>query len=148
MDETGRITRLAPVILHEALAAAIFNTGDGPLDELLETARRRFLDRDPSVRHDALEKLWDAWERLKSLENPRDKRDSVKRLLDRTANEQNYRDLLEDEAAILTQIGNTYMIRHSEVDKIPISTDAQLDYLFHRLFATIRLILHSTNRVG
>ena len=60
-----------------------FNTGDQTLNELLQAAREKFLNRDLTVRREALEKLWDAWERLKSLFDPNDKRRSVAMLLDR-----------------------------------------------------------------
>jgi hypothetical protein len=41
----------------------------------------------------------------------------------------------------LTEIGNGFQIRHSEIGKAPVSDDAQVDYLFHRLFAFMFLIL-------
>ena len=40
------------------------------------------------------------------------------------------------------------MIRHAETDKVPIVESAQVDYLFHRMFASIRLILKATGRGG
>jgi len=40
------------------------------------------------------------------------------------------------------------MIRHTEVGRTPIESPEQLDYLFHRLFALIRLVLRSTGRGG
>jgi hypothetical protein len=64
----GEVTPMAPAVLHESLAEAIFHTGDGALDELLETARHKFLNRGIDVRRESLEKLWDAWERLKTVE--------------------------------------------------------------------------------
>ena len=148
MDDRGEISRLTPLVLREALASAVFNTGDSELDGLLEDARRKFGSRDPGVRKEAVEKLWDAWERLKSIENPSDKKDSVKRLLDRVATEPRLRELLDTEARALTQAGNDFMIRHAEVGKAPIGTDENVDYLFHRGFAMIRLLLRSTGGGG
>jgi hypothetical protein len=54
----GRIERLAPPALREALASVLFRTGDGDLDRMLETARRKFLDPDVATRREALEALW------------------------------------------------------------------------------------------
>jgi len=68
LKESGQIQRLAAPVLHEALTASAFRTGDASLDGLLETARAKFLDPDASVRRKAIEKLWDAWERVKTLE--------------------------------------------------------------------------------
>lgn len=58
--------RIAPAVLHEDLAVSVFRTGDATLDELLEAARHKILNRSIDVRRESLEKLWDAWERLKS----------------------------------------------------------------------------------
>jgi len=148
LSEDGQIIRLAPIILRESLEAAIFATGDATLDGLLEAARHKFLSSHSSVRTEALEKLWDAWERLKTIEAPEDKKRSIAILLDRVSTEPNFRRVLEDEANYLTGVGNTFMIRHTEVGKTPIASQEQVDYLFHRMFALIRLILRSTGRGG
>ncbi len=146
LKETGEIERLAPEVLGEALAEALFQTGDATLNELLEKARAKFLSRDPAIRRESLEALWDAWERLKSLEPAKDKRESTTRLLDKASAEPNLRRLLETEAKLLTDIGNDFMIRHTEVTKVPITDDEHVDFLFHRLFAVIRLLLKKSNR--
>lgn len=139
----GQVERLVPSVLQEILVPTGFNTGDQALNELLSTAREKFLDRDLKVRREALEKLWDAWERLKSLSDPADKRNSVKILLDRVTAEPNLRERVETEARQLTDIGNNFFIRHTEVSKPPIADSHQVDYLFHRLFSFIRMILQA-----
>jgi hypothetical protein len=48
----------------------------------------------------------------------------------------------------LTEIGNNFMIRHTEVGKTPVDDPDQIDYLFHRIFSSIRLILKATGRGG
>jgi hypothetical protein len=148
LRETGWIERVAPEGLREALTHALFRSGDHALDELLERARTRFLSRDATVRRESLETLWDAWERLKSLEDGNNKREGTRIILDKAAAEPNFRGILETEARSLTDIGNAFMIRHAEVNKIPISDDEHVDFLFHRLFATIRLLLRKSNRGG
>jgi hypothetical protein len=142
--EHGEITRIAPAILHESLAEAVFQTGDTQLDKLLEAARRKFLNRSMDVRRESLEKLWDAWERLKTVENGKGKKASVKALLDKAASEPTFRKLLEDEATALTQIGNNFIIRHTETNKIPVVESEHIDYLFHRMFAIMRLLLRTS----
>jgi len=148
LGENGQIQRLSPAILCEALATTLFNTSDRHLDEMLEAARNKFRDKDPVIRKESLEELWDAWERLKTVEPGRDKKESAARLLDEASSEPRFREMLEKEAAELTQIGNTFMIRHTEIDKIPIETAEHVDYLFHRMFALIRLLLRLTGRGG
>jgi hypothetical protein len=139
--------RLTPAPLHEALEAAHFNTGDDTLDRLLGDARRKFLHRDLSVRLESIERIWDAWERLKTIEHAKDKKASVGAILDKAAvAAPAFRNRLEKEAKELTEIGNTFMIRHSEVDKVPIADSSHVDYLFHRMFALIALLLRSSGR--
>jgi hypothetical protein len=82
---------------------------------------------------------------LKTLE-PGDKKRSVKALLDKTATEANFRVRLENEARELTEIGNRFMIRHTETDRTPIKISGHVDYFFLRVFALIRLVLHMTGR--
>ena len=141
MLSTGRIVRVLPPVLGEDLKRAIFRTGDRTLDNMLEECRTKFSDRNPLVRREALERLWDGWERLKSLADPGDKKRSIKIILDATATEPSLRARLEGEATELNSIGNSHLIRHSEVNQVPVIDVDQVDYLFHRLFAMIQLIL-------
>ena len=141
MLSTGRIVRVLPPVLGEDLKRAIFRTGDRTLDHMLEECRTKFSDRNPLVRREALERLWDGWERLKSLADPGDKKRSIKIILDATAAEPSLRARLEGEATELNSIGNSHLIRYSEVNQVPVIDVDQVDYLFHRLFAMIQLVL-------
>ena len=60
----GKIVRIQPVVLYETLANTTFRTEDQELNRLLELAREKFHDPDINVRREAVEKLWDSWERL------------------------------------------------------------------------------------
>ncbi|WP_292368916.1 AbiJ-NTD4 domain-containing protein [Methanoregula sp. UBA64] len=142
----GKIIRLVPEEFRQPLLQTEFNTGDVDLDILLNTARTKFLNSDPHTRKDSLEKLWDAWERLKTIVSC-DKQSSIKTLLDKTAPETNFNKRLDTDAHELTEIGNQFRIRHHEIDKISIVSDYQVDYLFFRMFNIIYLILKSTNRI-
>ena len=141
MLSTGRIVRVLPPVLGEDLKRTIFRTGDRTLDNMLDECRAKFSDRNPLLRREALERLWDGWERLKSLADPGDKKKSIKIILDATAAEPSLRARLEGEATELNSIGNSHLIRHSEVNQVPVIDVDQVDYLFHRLFAMIQLIL-------
>lgn len=142
----GLVVRLAPEPLREVLASAKFQTGDTKLDSLLETARAKYLDPDINVRLESLEKLWDAWERLKTIEPGKDKKESITILLDRAATELTFRGVLEKEASELTRIGNSFGIRHSETTQVSLELSEHADYLFHRMFALIRLLLRTAGR--
>lgn len=152
LESDGSIVRLASPILQESLSSSMFNTGDKELDSLLNWARTKYLDPNPIVRRESLEKLWDAWERLKTLEssdkmNTSDKKKiSITILLDKASSEPKFRQELEEEAIKLTKIGNTFRIRHSETSQIQLELNENVDYLFHRLFSLIMLLLKRTNR--
>ena len=145
----GQARRLLPTPLAEALGGTVFATGDRDTDRLLETARERIARPRIEDRRDALEKLWDAFERLKTLEPGADKRMQAERLLDGAAAPgTRFRQVLGDEAAALTKIGNTFRIRHSETSQEDLGSPEQIDYLFGRLFAFMRMVLKATGRAG
>lgn len=146
LKPNGQVERIGPPELSQVLRVATFHTGDDDLDQLLQTARAKYSSPDLNLRKEALEKLWDAWERLKSVENPTNKRDSIKQLLDRTTAEPRLREEIDNEAKAITDLGNQFRIRHAETDKVPISTSEEVDYFFQRGFASILLILRRTGR--
>lgn len=134
--------RPLPPFLIEAMGN-LPRSGDATLDRMLADASRKFRDPAPDSRRDAVERLWDAWERIKSLEVPNNKKESVQRLLDRAVTEPEFRQLIEIEAKALTDIGNQFHIRHFEADRTQLTAIEHYDYLFHRLYALIHLLLFS-----
>lgn len=74
LSEEGEARRLGAPGLREALREPEFNTGDEETDRLLRVARERIVLPRDSDRRDALEKLWDAFERIKTIESGGNKR--------------------------------------------------------------------------
>lgn len=145
----GQARRLLPRAIANTIGWALFQTGDAETDRLLEAARQRFLSPKPEDRQDALEKLWDAFERLKTLEPGANKRVQADALLDRVAPPgSGFREALGREAAELTSIGNSFRIRHCETTQEALTSLDQVDYLFTRMFAFVRVILKGTGRGG
>jgi hypothetical protein len=70
-----------------------------------------------------------------------DKKRSLKIILDATATERSLRVRLEAEPYQLNSIGNSHLICHSEVSQVPVIDVHRIEYLFHRLFAMIQLML-------
>ena len=143
----GIIERVVPGELKQLVPAQQFKTGDRELDELLETAVRKFLNPKEAARREALESLWDAWERLKTMGAGKDKKAQSTDLLVRTADSRssNFYGTLQKEAQALTDIGNEFRIRHSERNQERLSQNEHVDYLFYRLMSLIRLILRRTH---
>ena len=143
LTEEGRIERLVPPVFQSTLVQTEAITGDVELNRLLDTAKRKFLNPHPQTRREALEALWDAWERLKTLDGLGDKKSQAKAMLDKAAGTSSpkFRDALEREAMDLTLIGNSLRNRHSETSQEILATSEHVGYLFYRLFSLIQLIL-------
>ncbi|WP_282127129.1 hypothetical protein [Roseobacter litoralis] len=149
LTPTGEARRLLPAPLANVIGRTLFQTGDAETDRLLEAARRRILSPKSEDRKDALEKLWDAFERLKTLEPGANKREQADALLDRVAAPGSvFRQALAREAMELTNIGNSFRIRHSEVTQEALTSADQVDYLFTRMFGFVRMLLRGTGRGG
>lgn len=140
LNPNGRIERVLPAVIGDELKRTYFSTGERTLDVFLEECKIKFSSRDPLLRREALERLCDAWERLKTLPGPK-KPESMRLMLDAITRDQPMRDRLEAEARELTAIANTHLLRHSEIVQAPVTDVDLVDYLFHRLFALIHLLL-------
>jgi len=149
LTDAGLAERILPEGLREILPDTIFHTGDSETDRLLEKASSQVTSPRLEARQDALESLWDAFERLKTLEDGADKKAKADALLDKVATVgSQLRACLGAEALALTQIGNTFHIRHKETTQEILGKPEQIDYLFHRMFAYIRHVLKATSRGG
>ena len=144
LTEEGKIERVVYAVLKEELTSVHFSTEDPELNGMLEKARQKFLDKNENTRREALQDLWDAWERLKTLETT-NKPTGIAALIGAAAGSEfpKLKDYIDREAIELTRIGNKLQIRHSEKNQEKVSDVAHIDYLFHRLFSLIQLILRA-----
>jgi len=110
------------------------------LKELLQEAAKYYDEGNFKI---ATEKLWDAFERLKTYYSPAlDKKKSVKRIVDEMgANKDAYSELFEREFNELTAIGNNFRIRHHETTKIDIEEDRHYDYFYKRCLSLISVAI-------
>ncbi len=148
LNEDGHIERIVPTEFQGISVKSDFDTGDEELNRLLTVAQRKFLDLCHDTRSEALDALWDAWERLKTFGDGANKKVQIKKLLDATAGNDfpKFREALEWEAKELTRIGNQLGIRHSETDQERLSNGKHIDYLYYRLFSLIWLILQHNSQ--
>ena len=150
LTESGHVERILPSELGESIRNSEFNTGDHDLDDLLTTAQSKFLDPNPKVRQEALESLWDAWERLKTIWPGFNKKEQAKAMLAETAGPDSplLGNALDREAKELTNLGNSLQIRHFERGKEKLGASEHVDYLFQRMFSLIWMILRTQKMVG
>jgi hypothetical protein len=146
LRDNGVVVRVAGPVIREAMASRFFATGDAELDEMLETARRKFFDPDETVRREGLEKLWDAFERIKTIGPGANKRVQADAMIDRMAGAQSpkFREQVQAEERTLREIGNSLQIRHSETTQERLTRSEHVDYLFHRTFAFLQLAMRTT----
>lgn len=122
-------------------------TQDNDLNSDIMDARKHFIKGEYK---EAVNLIWDAFERVKSLYD-KDKKKSASALAlqlsdeikasnnsDCTSKHENL--FFETELRILTDIGNTYKIRHSEQRQKPIHDWRTQQYLFFRVLNLINLI--------
>ena len=135
LSESGAIERTVPAPMADLVKRTSFRTGDNDLDGLLDTAIGRFLSPKPEARQDALEKLWNAFERLKTIEGGKDKKARATALIDRaiSADFPGFRSVVETEFKTMTKVGNELRIRHVEVGHEPVGETGEKDDLFMRL---------------
>jgi hypothetical protein len=89
------------------------------------------------VRHEALEKLWDAFERSKTMLHSNKKSGVAKLVAAATKGVSSEETtLLDQEMKVLTDIGNQFRIRHHETKAIQPSA-AFVDQLFCRMYACL-----------
>lgn len=146
VSDDGRVKRVLPEGIRQQLAKAQFRTGDKTTDHLLEVARAGITSPALPDRQVAIEKLWDAFERLKTHEPGHDKKASATALLNKAATGGKFREVLDSEAVELTRIGNHFAIRHHEMDREQLSSASRIDYLFFRLFTFLHLLLRSSGK--
>lgn len=142
----GEVHRRGTYEVQEVIGALKPVTGDDRLDELIVEARDLYTSHRPGDRAVALERLWDAFERLKTIDLPGgDKKQSLRMLLSNL--EPGWRDTIEAEMKALTQIGNDYSIRHHETRTKPIPAGSAADYLFARMGALVTELLTASARI-
>lgn len=112
---------------------------DDKLSKIIQKARTLYLNREIQS---AVEKIWDALERTKTILNS-DKKKGVYGICSICEANIAAR-YINDEFNTLTKIGNEYQIRHFETDKKEITDEEILSYLFFRAYS---LIIFSINKI-
>jgi hypothetical protein len=110
------------------------------LKELLQEAAKYYDEGNYKI---AVEKLWDAFERLKTYYSPTlDKKKSANKIVNDMSNGiEAYKKLFDKEFADLTTIGNDFRIRHHEITKIDIEDNRHYDYFYKRCLSLISIAI-------
>lgn len=121
---------------------------DQTLNELIRKAKDEYIKSDV---YNAIQTLWDIFERIKTLLVPENKKKSTNNLIEHVGNKlfldnkeasQHTVDLLDKEFKTLTECGNKYNIRHSERDTFNVHNKPELlRYLIKRISSLLELLL-------
>ena len=116
------------------------NINEAGLEELIRIAEDLYNKGNYSY---AVEKIWDAFERIKTYYYPNlDKKKSVEKIInDISYGNEHIKKMFDIEFKVLTDIGNTYRIRHHEKNKIDISNDLYYEYFYKRCLSLISILL-------
>ncbi|MFJ5978413.1 hypothetical protein [Pseudarthrobacter oxydans] len=140
------IIRIGTPAVQQVLEQLTPASGDDDLDGLLLHAKELFLSRKEANRGLALDKLWDAFTRLKTVDVQGNKLRSISVLLQNIDNEA-FREVTNAEMNALTKLGNDFMIRHHETGTHSVPPEAY-DYLFARMGSLIVYLLKVSGRLG
>lgn len=138
--QVERIVENSPLTLE--VEAAIATVREPGTLELLQEAILLHKSPYPADIRDATEKIWDAFERLKTYYTTMNKRNSAAKIVSDMSGEQaDYCTLFDTEFQALTKIGNSFRIRHHETDKVEITDVRHYDYFFNRCLSLIALAI-------
>lgn len=126
-------------VSNEILFDKKINTKDNTLNELINTSKDFFIKGNKQF---ALEKIWDAFERIKTVDGI--KKTQIIGKLSENGLDLNPNDL-NLEFKNLTYIGDNYQIRHFETNKLPINNDNEKEYLYFRVLSLINLVISKLN---
>lgn len=144
---TGEIER---IILNDSIIHSVITDAnslhDKSLNDLISEAISSFLKPGPKNMEHAVEKIWDAFERVKTYYVELDKKASAAKLVDTISEGQiDMGNVIQSEFAELTRLGNNYRIRHHETNKIEFTSDNHREYFFNRCIALLSLALKYLN---
>lgn len=110
------------------------------LKQLLQDATKYYEEDNVQI---AVEKIWDAFERLKTYYYPTlDKKSSANRIVENLSmGQEEFKELFEKEFAELTKIGNNFRIRHHEKNKTDIEDRRHYEYLYKRCLSLISVAI-------
>lgn len=128
--------------LTQEVETAISSVSEPGTRQLLQEAISLHKSPSPNAARDAVEKIWDALERLKTYYTTLDKKASVNKIIsDMAAGQVHFITMFTDEFLALTKIGNDFRIRHHETDKVDITDVRHYDYFFNRCLSLIALAI-------
>jgi len=144
--DKGEIERITQnEVLSEKVQQNVTQIKEKGLRVLITEAIEKHKSPHPQDNKEAVNKIWDALERMKSYyaTSKSKKKESIDKIVsDMSHGDEYYKKLFNDEIQFLTDyIGNACNIRHSEVYQHEIIDEKYYDYFFDRCLSLIALAI-------
>lgn len=123
-------------LAKDCILIRVEQSTDSKINSLLLEAKTQFLNNNLQL---AVEKIWDALERIKTLLN-KEKKKGIVTICNNLGDELPV-DFFDAEYNLLTKVGNDYQIRHFETSKKSLENLETKKYLFFRALSLINLTL-------
>lgn len=136
----GDIKRSRSEILDEKILNLEFQIPDIELLGLINDAIEYFYSRNSNEKKIGLEKIVDAYQRLKTIENS-NVRKGIELMKKKVSLLEVVQTAFGEDLVDLWKVVNNYAIRHFEINKIPLKDEDFMEYLFYGYFNVIRLML-------
>lgn len=147
LDKDGKMKRALPLEMDTIIKNINLETSDERLNELIGLAIENIQAPKLIDRIVGLEKLWDAFERMKTYYSAKKNKSAEQLVNEVSTGTDKFDEVLNTEFRYLTTLGNDlYQIRHFETNKIEIKSSAHIDYLFYRMIALINLCVSILNK--
>lgn len=129
-------------VLEPEIINNIESISEDGVRDLLKEAIEKHMQPNIHAHRDAVEKIWDALERLKTYYTSLDKKSSTLKIInDMAGGNSDFITLFNAEFKALTDIGNDYRIRHHETSRVDITDPRHYDYFFNRCLSLIALAI-------
>lgn len=128
---------------NEIILNDYVSLSDDKMNKLIIKSRNLYLTKDLDG---ALEKIWDAFERIKTIFTELDKKASAKKVCEVCATSLDF-DFINNEFVSLANIGNNYQIRHFETNKKPIKDNQTKAYLYFKMLSLINFVIKQLKEV-
>ena len=147
LEKVGYSLHGGKIELIQPVTQVVKPSKDNDLKSLIDSANSLYLKNTSDDSQLALEKIWDALERVKTYFGS-DKKQSIVRIEQCiSGGNEPIAKMIHGELNALTSIGNQYQIRHFERGKHLIADKKVRDYLFNRCQGLINLILQSVDKI-
>ncbi|MDO9206700.1 MAG: hypothetical protein Q7T91_00475 [Sulfuricurvum sp.] len=143
INQNGSVERIVDEIMMQLIEKETYCTRDLKLNQLLNSAYKKFKSPKSEERREALDTLWDAYEQLKTHYGANEKvKQSIESIVRSVSFDSDLMfETISQDAEKLYSVGNKADIRHKNTEVESITHSDHVDYLFFRMSSLMQLLL-------